>query len=157
MEGTMESAEKVAGEIVAGLERAWNAGDHGAWAAQFAEDADFVTVRGDYFRTRSDIAGGHHAIFGSIYKGSVNQYELLRTRAIGESVVVAHVRARLQVPAGPMAGEHVALFSAVIVRQDEGWRIVSFHNTFRNVEQLAQDFGLDRWQDHAADARQAAP
>src|SRR5262252_5973574 len=106
-----EQAERVASEILGKLERAWNAGDGDAWGSLFAEDADFVTVRGDYFRTRADIAAGHHAIFSTIYKGSVNRYELLRARPLGDDLVLAHTHAALSVPAGPLAGEHQAVFS----------------------------------------------
>ena len=145
-----ENADRVASEIVERLQRAWNAGDADVWADQFTEDADFVTVRGDYFRGRADIAGGHHAIFSTIYKDSQNQIELLRTRTLGDAVIVAHARARLAVPAGPMAGEHLAVMSLTLVPSGDRWRIVSFHNTFRLAQPFGQEAGLDRWQDHAA-------
>jgi uncharacterized protein (TIGR02246 family) len=145
-----EQAEQIAREILSRLERAWNDADAETWADQFMEDADFVTVRGDYFRGRADIAGGHHAIFSTIYKGSQNQIELLRTRTIGEAAIVAHARARLSVPAGQMAGEHQAVMSLTLVPSDGGWRIVSFHNTFRMAQPFGQEAGLDRWHDHAA-------
>ena len=90
--------EQVARDIVARLERAWNAGDGDAFAVPFAEDADFVTVRGEFYRTRDDIAAGHQMIFSTIYKGSVNRIELLRARTIGDGSIVAHARARLSVP-----------------------------------------------------------
>jgi uncharacterized protein (TIGR02246 family) len=146
-----EQAEQVAREILDRLEHAWNGADADTWADQFAEDADFVTVRGDYFRGRADIAGGHHAIFSTIYKGSQNHLELLRTRTLGETVIVAHARAWLSVPAGPMAGQHQAVMSLTLVPSDGRWRIVSFHNTFRPAQPFGQEAGLDRWQDHAAD------
>jgi uncharacterized protein (TIGR02246 family) len=145
-----EHAEQIAREILGTLEAAWNSADAETWADQFMEDADFVTVRGDYFRGRADIAGGHHAIFSTIYRGSKNQLELLRTRTIGEAVIVAHARAHLSVPAGPMAGEHRAVMSLTLVPSDGRWRIVSFHNTFRPEQPFGQEAGLDRWHDHAA-------
>src|SRR5689334_14566981 len=137
-----EHAEQIAREILGRLEVAWNNADAESWADQFMEDADFVTVRGDYFRGRADIAGGHHAIFATIYKGSKNQIELLRTRTIGEVVIVAHARAQLSVPAGPMAGEHRAVMSLTLVPSDDRWRIVSFHNTFRPEQPFGQEAGL---------------
>jgi uncharacterized protein (TIGR02246 family) len=143
-------AEQIAREILERLERAWNAADAQTWADQFMEDADFVTVRGDYFRGREDIVGGHHAIFSTIYKDSQNRLELLRTRTIGEAVIVAHARAQLAVPAGPMAGQHRAVMSLTLVPDDGRWRIVSFHNTFRLEQPFGQEAGLDRWHDHAA-------
>jgi uncharacterized protein (TIGR02246 family) len=145
-----ENMVQIAGEIVKTLEDAWNAGDGDAWGAQFAEDADFVTVRGDYFRTRTAITQGHQAIFTTIYKGSVNQYELLRARPLGDDLILAHARAKLSVPGGPLAGEYQAVFSMVLEREAGGWLVTSFHNTYRAEGAFMQEHGLDRWQDHAA-------
>lgn len=148
-----ESVERIAGEIVGKLERAWNDGDGNAWGALFSEDADFVTVRGDYFRTRRAIAEGHQAIFNTIYKDSVNQYELLRARPLGDGLILAHARAKLSVPGGPMAGEYQALSSMVLARASAGWLVTSFHNTYRDEGAFLQEHGLDHWQDHAAGER----
>jgi len=123
--------EQIARDTVSQLERAWNAADGDAFGAPFAEDADFVTVRGEYFRTRDDIAAGHRLIFSTIYKGSVNRIELLRARAIAEGLIVAHARARLSVPAGPLAGEARAVMSMLLARSGDRWEIASFHNTYR--------------------------
>jgi len=148
-----ENAEQVAIRIVGQLERAWNAGDGDSWGRLFAEDADFVTVRGEYLRGREAITQGHQAIFRTIYQGSTNQYELLRTRALGDGAIVAHVRARLVVTDGPMAGEHHAVLSLVLATSGAGWQIVSLHNTIRAEESFSREHGLDRWQDHAARRR----
>jgi uncharacterized protein (TIGR02246 family) len=144
-----ERVEQVAREIVGRLEQAWNAGDGDAWAAEFADDADFITVRGEFFRTRTTIAEGHHHIFSTIYKGSTNRIALIRARPIGDDVILAHSSAELAVPAGPMAGTHRAIQSLLIVRMDDAWRIASFHNTFTSEESLGQILGVDRWQNHA--------
>jgi uncharacterized protein (TIGR02246 family) len=62
-------------KIASDLEQAWNAGDGEAFARRFTEDADFVNIRGEHFRTRPVIAAGHQAIFDSVYRGSVVRYE----------------------------------------------------------------------------------
>jgi uncharacterized protein (TIGR02246 family) len=54
----MES-ERIVSEIVADLERAWNTADGAAFARSFAEDADFVNIRGDHLRGRDVIGKGH--------------------------------------------------------------------------------------------------
>jgi uncharacterized protein (TIGR02246 family) len=145
-----DGADRIAAELLQALERAWNAGDGPAWGARFAEDADFVTVRGEYFRTRAVIAEGHQQIFDTIYKGSVNRIELLRARTLAEGLILAHASARLEVPAGPLAGVHQAVQSLVLVRADGGWQITSFHNTFKIGDSFGREHGLDRWQDRAA-------
>ena len=144
-----DSPEQVAGAVVQRLEQAWNAADGDAWAAAFAEDADFITVRGEYFRTRTTIAEGHHHIFTTFYKGSTNRIVLLRARPLRDDVILAHSSAELTVPAGPMAGTHRAIQSLLIVRANEAWQIASFHNTFTSEESLGQILGVDRWENHA--------
>ena len=115
--------------IIAKLEAAWNAGDGVAFAAPFAKDADFVNIRADRFSGRETIAAGHDAILRSIYAGSKNRYAIESIRLVREDVAVVHVRAELSAPSGPLAGKHVALYSALLTRESNGWEIASFHNT----------------------------
>jgi uncharacterized protein (TIGR02246 family) len=121
--------ERMVADLVGGLERAWNEGDGAAFAAPFAEDADFVNIRGEHARTREAIAQGHQGIFNTIYKGSTVRYEVAAVRRIARDVLVAHVRSRLNAPAGPLAGEHRSLFTMVLVHAQNDWRIAAFHNT----------------------------
>lgn len=126
----MESEDgRIVSEIVGDLERAWNAADGAAFARPFAEDADFVNIRGEHMRTRAVIAQGHQGIFDSIYKGSRVRYEVAQVRALAPEVLLAHVKAALTAPTGPLAGEHPALFSMVLARVQGEWRIAAFHNT----------------------------
>ena len=115
--------------LVHTLATAWNAGDGDAFAAPFAEDADFVNVRAEHHRGRQAIAGGHSFIFRGIYAGSTNQYVVKTARLLTDDVALAHVDAVLEVPAGPLAGRLHALYSIVLVRAGTGWQIASFHNT----------------------------
>jgi uncharacterized protein (TIGR02246 family) len=121
--------DQIVGEIVGELEQAWNAADGAAFARPFAEDADFVNIRGEHHRTRDAIAKGHQAIFNSIYKGSVVRFQLARVRTLAPGVLLAHVRSTLKAPTGPLAGEYGALFSMVLVQDQGNWRIAAFHNT----------------------------
>ena len=126
-------ADAVAREVVARLEQAWNAGDGAAFAAPFAEDADFVDIRGEHHRGRGAIVGGHQAIFGSIYKGSTIRYRVTHARELADGVLLVHSTGDLSAPAGPMAGEHRARQSLVLARRGPagggGWEVASFHNT----------------------------
>ena len=121
--------ERLVSEIVSNLERAWNAADGAGFAQPFAEDADFVNIRADHFHTRAVIAQGHQGIFDTIYKGSVVRYRLASVREISPKVLLAHVKATLKVPTGPMAGEMDALYSLVLVQNGNDWHIAAFHNT----------------------------
>jgi len=122
-----ESASIVA--LVRQLETAWNAGDGAAFAAPFAVDADFVTIRAEHLQGRPAIARGHAEILRTIYAGSRNRFTLESLRWLRSDVALAHVRAELDAPAGPLAGRHAARFSAVLVRNGTAWEIAAFHNT----------------------------
>lgn len=130
MNESIETIDRTAiADVVQKLEAAWNAGDGPAFAASMAPDADFVNVRAEHFRGREAIATGHAGIFRTIYAGSTNRYVLETARLLTPDIALVHVRATLDVPAGPLAGWHSALFSMVLRRGSSGWLIVSFHNT----------------------------
>jgi uncharacterized protein (TIGR02246 family) len=124
-----EGAEGVADELIGRLERAWNEADGRAFSEPFSADAAFVDIRGEHHRGQEAIAAGHQAIFDSIYQGSSIAYELIQARELSEDVILAHSTGVLRVPSGPLAGEHNAVQSLVLVRRGDGWKIAGFHNT----------------------------
>jgi uncharacterized protein (TIGR02246 family) len=115
--------------IVAQLEAAWNGMDGPAFAAPFASDADFVTIRGEHLRGRPAIAAGHSAIFRTIYTGSTIRLTVENARLLRTDVALVHVHSVLDAPTGPLAGRHRARFSLVLTREPEGWVIAALHNT----------------------------
>jgi uncharacterized protein (TIGR02246 family) len=115
--------------IISKLEAAWNEGDGVGFAAPFAKDADFVNIRADRFKGRETIAVGHDGIFRTIYAGSKNRYTVETVRLLRPDVALVHVRAELTAPSGPLAGRHMAIYSALLTREPSGWEIASFHNT----------------------------
>ncbi|MBA3555897.1 MAG: SgcJ/EcaC family oxidoreductase [Gemmatimonadales bacterium] len=115
--------------IVRQLEAAWNAMDGSAFAAPFAGDADFVTIRGEHLRGRPAIAAGHAAIFRTIYAGSTNHYTIEVARALRPEVALVHVHSLLDAPQGPLAGRHGARFSLVLTKEPGRWEIAALHNT----------------------------
>ena len=130
MSDTFNPADRAAIEgIVTKLGSAWNAGDGPAFGEPFASDADFVNIRAEHFRGREAIANGHSAIFRTIYAGSRNRLTVDSLRLLRPGVALVHVTAVLDVPSGPLAGRHTALFSAVLTQGSSGWEIASFHNT----------------------------
>ncbi|MBV9736941.1 MAG: SgcJ/EcaC family oxidoreductase [Candidatus Eremiobacteraeota bacterium] len=117
-------------ELVSAMESAWNNGDSAAFAAAFAEDADFVNVYGLHARGRDAIAAGHQFIFMTVYKGSQVEYRIDSMRELVPGVTLVHVSAKLNVPEGPMAGKHAALWSGVAMSTSDGWKFAAFQNTF---------------------------
>jgi uncharacterized protein (TIGR02246 family) len=115
--------------IVRLLESAWNASDGEAFAAPFAGDADFVTIRGEHYRGRAAIGAGHAAIFGTVFARSTNHMHMEAARLLRSDVALVRVLATLDVPAGPLAGRHRARFTLVLTRERTGWEIAALHNT----------------------------
>ena len=116
-------------QIVRRLETAWNSGDGEAFSTPFAEDADFVNIRGEHFSGRVAIGAGHAAIFRTAYAGSTNQMTLETSRLLRPEVALARVYSVLDVPRGPLAGRHRARFTLVLTKERSGWEIATLHNT----------------------------
>lgn len=115
--------------IVEHLQQAWNAGDGMGFAGPFAEDADFVEIRGGHHRGAVAVGRGHEAIFSTIYAGSTVDLQVEMARSVAPGVVVALVHSTMTAPTGPMAGVNQARMTMVIVEEDDRWAITQFHNT----------------------------
>lgn len=121
--------------IVSQLQAAWNAGDGIAFGAPFADDADFVTIRGEHMQGRTAIAGGHAGIFRTIYAGSVNRLNIEAARLLRPDVALVHVHSVLDAPHGPLKGRHGARFSMVLTNDRGDWKIAAFQNTVEAEQQ----------------------
>lgn len=120
----------VAVAFYAAIEKAWNDADGAAFGAAFGAETDFIDIRGVHHRGGPlEIGESHQGIFDSIYKGSVIRYEVDDARQIADHVVLAHCRATLDSPGGPLAGVHHAVSTVVLVPEAGEWRAVAFHNT----------------------------
>ncbi len=123
-----EMAATVAATL-AQLESAWNAADGPAFAEPFADDASFVTIRGELHQGKPAIAHGHDAIFTSIYKGSRMRYETLAMRRLGADTLSVQMLGTLDAPVGPLAGINRSVATLLLTRTGPRWRIEAFHNT----------------------------
>lgn len=115
-------------DVLDRLESAWNTADGTAFASAYAEDASFVTVRGEHIHGRAAIGAGHDQIFGTIYAGSVNRMELVRAEEVAAGVVLLVSLNTLTCPAGPLAGEHRAFSTNVVTRTHTGWSVLATSN-----------------------------
>lgn len=120
--------------VVRQLETAWNTMDGAAFAAPFAGDADFVNIRGEHHQGRPAIAAGHVGIFRTIYAGSRVQFTVESARLLRPEVALMHVRAVLDAPQGPLAGQHRACFSLVLTKEPGRWEIATFQNTLEAAD-----------------------
>lgn len=126
--GTEEDVKAIEG-IVREVEAGWNSGDGGRFAAPFGEEADYVIVNGMFIKGKGAIAGGHQAIFDTIYIGSRNDFELEGLRFLTRDVAVARVRAHLKFAQGGVEKEGHARSTWVLVKDGGEWRVEAFHNT----------------------------
>jgi uncharacterized protein (TIGR02246 family) len=121
---------------------AWNAGDGAAWAASFAENADFVDIRGADYQGRAAIQAGHQQIFDTIYKGSQIAYHIDHVRFVRSDVASAFLHARLrnersvaandpqrEAHVGSTIGEDQARPTMILAKTLDRWEIVAFQNT----------------------------
>jgi uncharacterized protein (TIGR02246 family) len=125
----IENHTALAASFVERLEQAWNIADGAAFGAQFADESDFVNVRGEHHRGATAIARGQQGIFDTIYADSTVRYRLELARELAPGVIMAVASATLDVPGGPLKGIHNSRFTMLIVEQGDYWRIAAFHNT----------------------------
>ena len=122
-------------EVVRKVQDGWNTGDGQAFAAPFAENADYIPVHGMHARGRAAIGEGHQQIFDTFYKGSNNTFTVEDVRFIRPDVAVAHVHhhLRLQAPVKWPSGETVrgaqARSTWVLTKDGGKWLVAAFHNT----------------------------
>ena len=122
-------SDHIVNDALARIEAGWNTADGSAFAAPFDQDADFVDIRGAHHHGREAIAGGHQAIFGSIYRGSTVRYRLLQSTSVATGCILALVQAQLEAPSGPLQGTHRSTITLLLVDHDDAWTIRAFHNT----------------------------
>ena len=126
----MTTEERPLQEVVAKLETAWNNYDSAGWAAQFAEDADFIHILGGHFHGRSAIEQGHRMIFDTIYKGSRNTFTIEGVRFVRPDVSIVFARAHLKWYLNGAEQQIDARPTLVAHKKDNGqWEIVAFQNT----------------------------
>ena len=70
---------------------AWNRHDAHAFAAVFAEDADFTNWRGVGASGRSKIEEFHAPVFATIFKNSHQEYDDIKTRFIRDDIAAVDV------------------------------------------------------------------
>lgn len=119
--------------ILRALIDAWNSHDMTQYAAQFADNADFVNVLGMHWRGRDAIEAQHAAIHRTIFRNSTLQMEEYSVRPLGPGIMLAHVKWEMKghesPPGVPFAPVRHGMITAVFVEQDGRWLITALHNT----------------------------
>ncbi|MFC3893723.1 SgcJ/EcaC family oxidoreductase [Lentzea rhizosphaerae] len=104
------------------MEQGWALGDAAVFAGVFAEDVDFVTVRGEELYGRRAVAAGHALLFAGPYRDTKLTAEISLIKPLADGISLVHVTSSIA-PAGITTHAQ-----AVVVQRADGWEIAAFHN-----------------------------
>jgi uncharacterized protein (TIGR02246 family) len=120
----------VASSALERLEQAWNDADGAAFGALFADETDFVEIRGGHHRGDGTVIGrSHQALFDGIYARSTVAYRLDVARFLAPGCILAVATSTLDAPHGPLQGRNHSRMTMAIAPEAGEWRIFAFHNT----------------------------
>jgi uncharacterized protein (TIGR02246 family) len=110
---------------------AWNRHDAHAFAAVFAEDADFTNVRGVGATGRSKIEEFHAPVFATIFRSSRLAYTDVKIRFVSTNVAAVDVRwamtGVLDAQGSPRP-DREGLLNFVMTKHTGRWQILVMHN-----------------------------
>ncbi|HVY13594.1 MAG TPA: SgcJ/EcaC family oxidoreductase [Rhodopila sp.] len=105
---------------------AWDAGDARAYAAQFTEDATYVTWRGDPLVGREAIERMHDEVFTRWSPGSKMRVSAVKAKTLGSNSCVVLTAGGL-VENSPPDFDKMQTFA--LVQSDGRWLCAAFQNT----------------------------
>jgi uncharacterized protein (TIGR02246 family) len=114
------------------LAAAFNDKDAGAFAALFAEDAEFVNIFGQRMRGRAGIEAGHRVVFEKLLHGSRLTMREVDVMALGDDHALVHAtwtRERLADAPPATLPPGTGIFTLVARRAPDGWVLVGATNT----------------------------
>ncbi|HZH31663.1 MAG TPA: SgcJ/EcaC family oxidoreductase [Pyrinomonadaceae bacterium] len=108
----------------------WNKGSGEAFAAQFAEDSDYVVVNGIHLKGRRQNASGHQQIFDTIYKGTRLWVRVKSVRFLRPDVALIHTASKvLKRGESGASPEPEAIQTWTVSKHGKEWLVDAFHNT----------------------------
>ncbi|MEV6906521.1 SgcJ/EcaC family oxidoreductase [Amycolatopsis sp. NPDC051071] len=117
--------------VLGKLVDAWNDGDATAYAAQFTEDADYVTFFGMNMPGRAIIESAHRSLFEGLLKGSklTGGGGDAKVRFIRPDVAIVVSGGGSSLAGGKPEPGRESTLTYVLVKESDGWRVASFQNT----------------------------
>lgn len=108
----------------------WNKGSGEAFAAQFAEDSDFVVGNGMHLKGRKQNASNHQQIFDTFYKGTRLWAQVKSVRFLRPDAALVHTVSRILKPGESDASpEPEAIQTWMVSKHGNEWLVDAFHNT----------------------------
>jgi len=127
-----ESDERAVRALFAAQAAAWAAGDGSAFADTFTDDADFVSVFGEFVQGRAELATVMQAGFDGMMRGtclSEPDGTSLRFPTRDTAVLVTYGVRPLPPGAPRTEPQERSIQIRTAVRTERGWRFTSFQNT----------------------------
>lgn len=127
--------------LIASQAEAWNRHDAKAWAAPFAQSAEFINILGTPFSGKPAIEGITARIFATIFKDSRDSVSVQKIVWVSPELAIAHyehaVSGYTALPPGIQPSEMGAdgkgvlrtRMVYVLKRSSDGWQIVNGQNT----------------------------
>ena len=110
---------------------AWSKGSGEAFAAQFAEDSDFVVANGTHLKGRKQNASNHQQIFDTFFKGTRLWLQVKSVRFLRPDIALVHTASKVLKPGESDASpEPVAIQTWTVSKYGNEWLVDAFHNTF---------------------------
>ncbi|HVO15183.1 MAG TPA: SgcJ/EcaC family oxidoreductase [Alphaproteobacteria bacterium] len=117
--------------MVGALVDAWNVHDARAFAACFAEDADFTNVFGMSARGRDAVEQFHAPIFETMFRDSRLSATDTRARFLDDRIAAVDVRWEMTGARDPMGNtwpKRRGLMSLIATQDSRRWSIAVMHN-----------------------------
>lgn len=118
-------------QIPQDMQDSWNRKDGKGFAAHFAEEHDFVNIRGLYWpkATRTGNAAVHQELFDGVYKEVDLQLSASKVRFLSVDVAVAHLQGHTYTKGKPEEKRQEVVITATMQKKNGRWEIVAFQNT----------------------------
>jgi uncharacterized protein (TIGR02246 family) len=126
-----EADQKAIRAVMERFAEAWNHHDAHAFAALFAEDADFTNVRGAAASGRAKIEEFHAPMFATMFKNSILKYAEIKIRFVCPEVAAVDVRWTMTGATDPQGNpwpDRQGLLNFVMTKDVGDWQITVMHN-----------------------------
>lgn len=128
--GSQQGDEAAIEALVWQLIDGWNRGSGEAFAAPFAEDADFVGFDGTYFKGREEIASFHRMLFERILVGTRLVGKVRGVRFLTHEVALMHaVGGTVMQGQSDIDPERNSVQTLVAIKRDGTWKLAAFQNS----------------------------
>ncbi|HJQ21459.1 MAG TPA: SgcJ/EcaC family oxidoreductase [Gemmatimonadaceae bacterium] len=113
----------------------WNQGDVELYSRSIADNVTFTNIRGQHFMGRDAFVKQHDVIFGTFFKGTKLEQKVVSLQFVGTDVALLDTLASLSGIPSPLPymrldaqGRLTTRLLQVLVKQDDEWKVVAYHN-----------------------------